>query len=274
MTPIEIRPNRFLYLIPIVIALGLMFLFVYFTFVNPEGNEMPTMMYVMSGFMVLVGSFLSVKLFQRFLRNEFVFRMDDEGIESNEGGITTGLIRWSEIKEAREIKVPSSNRRSMATETVLALYLHHPEKQRARYNPALQALTNFAGELMGSSVLITPAVLGNQYNRALELIRARVPLSAGPAMPFEESESTSTPVPAQEQTDPVVRYFKYLYEYRMGRQKADARVYGFYALIIACVALGFLLPGLPVQPIFIFMGLFAVLFVYALVKMNRKAADH
>ncbi|RYY96299.1 MAG: hypothetical protein EOO11_13815 [Chitinophagaceae bacterium] len=265
MTPIEIRPNRYLYLIPIVLALGLIFLFVYFTLFNPEGDELPAMMYVMTGFMVLVGGFLCIKLAGRFLKNEALLRIDDEGIESNEGGITSGLIRWSEIREVREIEIPWNGRASR-TQTVLAVYLHDPEKQRSRYNPALRALTNFAGELMGASVLLTKSLLGNEYNRAVQAIRSKVPIEAAPLLPFEETRVEAAAAPVS--SDPVVRFFKYLYDYRMGRQKADIRVYSLYLLFAAGIALGIFFPDLPVHPAFALMILLVVLVVYAVFKMR------
>src|SRR5688500_6288110 len=102
LTPIEIRYNRYSYLIPIPFILLLMWLFYKFILTEPEEPIQDKMLiYVAIGIMV-VGSFLVLNFIWRFIKAPVVFRMTDEGILYNPAGVTTGLIRWDEIENVEE----------------------------------------------------------------------------------------------------------------------------------------------------------------------------
>jgi len=169
MLPIEIRHNRFLYLIPIPFCFFLMYVFYWVLFVNPEVESSIWPMYLISVFVFLVGAFMIVVSIKQFLKNPVVFRMDDEGIEVNEAGVSSGFIRWQEIREIKETMAPGRRRQS-----VLAVYLKDPSAHSKQYGKALQPIVNLSNAMNGTAIYISAGILGKEYSNIRMMIEKKI----------------------------------------------------------------------------------------------------
>jgi len=102
LAPVEIKFNRFSYLIPIPFVLLLMWLFYKFVLTEPQ-EPIKNKTFIFIAYAILaVGSFLVLNFAWRFITAPVVFRMDDNGIVYNPAGVATGLISWHEISDVNE----------------------------------------------------------------------------------------------------------------------------------------------------------------------------
>lgn len=172
MAPIEIKYNRYTYLIPIPFCLLLMWLFYQFVLNEPQEEiQDKNFIYVAIG-AIAVGAFLTLNFAWRFIKAPVVFRMDDEGILYNPAGVTTGLIRWDEIDNAEEVQITTYNN-GTAIVGVLAISLKDPEAYRRRYNILFQKALELGEKRYHASVLIEPAVLGKNYETVKTELKRR-----------------------------------------------------------------------------------------------------
>ncbi len=127
MKPIlEIRYNRFIYLLLAPIALALSGLFFYLIFLSDDMSEFQTETTpkIIFSFFILVGLFLAYQWFRAFLKNEPIFTVYEEGFDSKTHGIRTGLIRWRDIRKVEQQQIRDGRGYSAA----LAVYLKQPDK--------------------------------------------------------------------------------------------------------------------------------------------------
>jgi hypothetical protein len=164
--PYEIRYNRFYSLLPVPFIIGLISVFIYFLFIKQDDsyeNRVPVIMYFVFGFVTLVGMFLIFQFSKQFLKPRPLFKMDEEGMEYNEGGIGTGKLPWKEIREIKEIEIRSTKGRRPNTETVLGVFLKDPEKYRLDKNPLLGKLMKVSDNMYDTSIFISPGTFGKNY---------------------------------------------------------------------------------------------------------------
>jgi hypothetical protein len=178
--PYEIRYNRFYSLLPIPFIIGLITAFIYFVFIRQEdidGNRVPVIMYFISGFVTCVGLFLIYQFARQFLKPRPLFRMDEEGMEYNEGGIGTGKLPWKEIREIKEIEIRSTKGRRPNTETVLGVFLKDPEKYRSNKNAFVSKLMKMSDRMYDTSIFISPGTFGKNYQAVRNKMQEMVTLT-------------------------------------------------------------------------------------------------
>ena len=266
MTPIEIRPKRFTHLLVIPPILLLMGVAAYVLYDKGGAADTEAIIYIVCASMLLVGAFLIVKSIGAFRRNPLLLRISNEGIESAEGGMNTGLIRWEEIREARLLAIPDTwgNR----PRRVLGLYLRNPEQFRARRGAAVQAFLTLHKDLNGGddetpSVMLTPSTLGKRFPDVLRLIESRIQVAAG-ARP-----RSSSPIPSGDSSDDSL--LKDLYQVGAGRKKPGLRYFGFAAAGIACAVYDFNTTGPRVRMLPLFFIAFALYLAYEVYRRRPRS---
>lgn len=123
---LEIRPNRFIYLLlaPLALSFAVGFFFVVFLSDIVSEFKDPLMPKIIFSFFMLVGLFLAQHWFRAFLKNESTFTIYEEGFESNLYGVSAGLIRWQDIRKIEDQQV----RYGRGFSAALAVYLKEPDK--------------------------------------------------------------------------------------------------------------------------------------------------
>lgn len=185
MKPIlEIRHNRFIYLALSPFPLAFSGLFFWVLFLNDEplfGDDI--MGTVIFAFFIPVGIFLSYHWFSRFLKDTPIFSVFEEGFESNTNGVSSGLIRFEDIKKVEEQLVREGRGQSAA----LAIYFKNPEKYEQQ-QPAVVRMLRSAVKLTGAHhaqrlsstteddmpVLIPISTLGARYPQVKKIIEDKI----------------------------------------------------------------------------------------------------
>jgi hypothetical protein len=185
MKPIlEIRHNRFIYLVLSPIPLAFSGLFFWVLFLNDEplfGDDI--MGTVIFGFFIPVGIFLSYHWFSRFLKDTPIFSVFEEGFESNTNGVSSGLIKFGDIKKVEEQLVREGRGQSAA----LAIYFKNPEKYEQQ-QPAVVRMLRSAAKFTGAHhaqrlsstteedmpVLIPISTLGARYPQVKKIIEDKI----------------------------------------------------------------------------------------------------
>jgi len=132
MNLIEVKPNRFYYLIPLpfLLLLGLVFFRFGFisaepfhadTFAGPE--EISTGMVILSSLVLAVSLFLFLHWTYRFIFNPAVFTANEQGFTTNLAGIKTELIHWHDVAGIKEINNSGSDGQDQYS---LAVYFKSP----------------------------------------------------------------------------------------------------------------------------------------------------
>ncbi|RYY89852.1 MAG: hypothetical protein EOO15_04930 [Chitinophagaceae bacterium] len=275
MTPIQIKSNRLVYLIPIPICIGLMYAFYWALFESPDKAEGQGFLKVVAVFVFLAGTFLIYMSIRHLLKPPVLFEMNDDGILLNEGGVSSGLIKWEEIREVKETMVPTSRRGQLVP--VLAVFLNDGVVRKQRYNALLQSVANLAGAVSGTPFYITPSILGKQYEAVKLELQKRAAVypavvSSDPGAAFDASEMARTYDEVSEHW--AVRYLRGMYDVRTGKRKAGWALYSFFFLLIVAALHDFFL-GRPlgVQLLFVVMGGFVVLFFYAAWQSRPRPAE-
>lgn len=191
MKPIlEIRHNRFIYLglAPIPLMFSGLFFFILFLAEEPIPRESDTIGTLIFGFFIPVGIFLSVHWFLRFLKDTPVFSILEDGIISNTHGVSSGLIRWQDIRKIEEQEVRDGRGASYA----LAIYF----KQEGRYEqeqPLLVRMLRWAVKATGIHkiqrlsdsdetelpVLIPISSLGVRYEQVKKIMDEKIAAHSG-----------------------------------------------------------------------------------------------
>ena len=179
MQPIEIKFNRFSYLIPIPFILFLMWVFYWFTIAEPDENFTGSVkvFLVVTAFVEIIGLFLTIYFFKQFVKPPVIFRMDDQGIVYNPAGVSTGLIGWNEISDVNETNMKVVRNGAPVYQTVLAVKVKEPQEFRKKYNIGLRHLMKYGSAMYGGDVMIESKVLGKHYDTVKGEMRRRVPLS-------------------------------------------------------------------------------------------------
>ncbi len=173
---------RWVHLACLVPTIGLTATMFWLVFLQPPGDdaliraeEIDTTGRFIFGFFVLAGFFLTGVFAYRLLRNPPYFILYDTGFEYSPGGVSTGLIRWSEVAELRDETVlqgdsgPGSGRGA-----VTAVVLHSPEEYIARFPAALEPLFRARLAMNSSPILISKAEFGRDHDTLLGIMREQV----------------------------------------------------------------------------------------------------
>lgn len=177
LTPVEIKYNRFAYLIPIPFVLFLMWIFYKFVLTEPqEPIEDSILIYVAYAIMI-VGSFLVLHFAWRFIKAPVIFRMDNDGILYNPNGVSTGLINWTEISDVNEKNLKVVRGDAPVYQTVLAIKLKDPDAFRKKHNILLEKILQLGNKMYDADVIIESAVLKKNYDIVKAEMKKRIPLS-------------------------------------------------------------------------------------------------
>ena len=170
--PVEIKYNRFAYLITVPFILLLMGLFYWFV-LRPESVVEDRMFYYVAIGVQVVGAFLVFQCIRQFIKSPVIFRMDQEGFEYNPAGVSSGLVRWKEIDSVRETAITTMSGNAPGKTKVLAVKMKDPKAYRSRYNAVLRGALALSEEFNDATVLIEPAALGKQYDEIKEIMIRR-----------------------------------------------------------------------------------------------------
>gem|GEM_PF-4697967 len=268
MTPIVIRPNRFTHLILIPPALVLMGVAAYVLLVKAEEEFLETTWYVVCAGILLAGCFFMFMSLRSFFQNKFLFRVSEEGIESNDGGIGTGLIRWEEIRQVQELMMPNS---FGDPKPALGLYLYNPRNFQAAYNPLLASLMEAnrniqGGDKVAPTLVLSPGTLGKHYAAVRKAMEERLRHQIG-SLPDQEPVM---PRDAENNTRSTAGLLQHLLAVRSGRSKPDYRVYLFVALFALCAAVDLFANDTPVSATLVFFLGFLLLLILELFRIGKQ----
>ncbi|HLP24794.1 MAG TPA: STM3941 family protein [Acidobacteriota bacterium] len=126
------------------------------------------------GIGALVGLSLCVGFAYRLLRNPPTLRLYEEGFEYSPAGVSTGLIRWSDVVELRNESVLVSMVGTPARRPVTAVVLRNPEDYERRFPAALRPVFALNRRLNSSPILITPGEFGPDHDAILAVMRENV----------------------------------------------------------------------------------------------------
>lgn len=164
MESIEIKPNRFSFLIPLPLIALLMYVFIRIIFQhNNHEPKLPTMMYVVGGFVCAAGTFLFIYFFKSFCKPHVIIRLDNNGFEYKPAGASFGFIQWTEVEDIRDVQVLSNNGRQARTVICLGVALKNPKEFRKKFSWFKRNTLGANESMYGVSVLIQPSTLGKRF---------------------------------------------------------------------------------------------------------------
>jgi hypothetical protein len=99
MTLLEIRTNRFYYLIPLPFILLLMILFYKHGIKGEHADQVFT---VLGFFVLLAGGFLLVYFLKQFITNPYLFKATDKGFEYIPTGVSYGFYNWKDVVSVQD----------------------------------------------------------------------------------------------------------------------------------------------------------------------------
>ncbi len=127
----------------------------------------------------VVGAALTLGFFYRLIKNPPTIVVYEEGFEYVPAGVSTGLIKFSDVIEFRdEIVVRSITNRNNGT-LVTAVVLRNPDEYVRRFPSGLRHLMQARLQTNSSPILITPGEFGPDHDRIMAMIRERVAKAAG-----------------------------------------------------------------------------------------------
>ncbi len=125
---------------------------------------------IVAGLVITVGTFLILYFLKQFFTNPVIIHLTDEGLEYIPAGVSTKFIKWSEIREIKEVNVRVVRGNVPALETALGLTLKDPEGYRQQFNAALAGLMKLNEKMYGATVLIQPSSFGKKYPEVKKII--------------------------------------------------------------------------------------------------------
>jgi hypothetical protein len=179
MRRLEIRPSRWPHLLLAAAALGMAALFTASLFVwEYPADEAPGVVpTVVFSLLTLVSAFLAVHWLRNVVRNAPVFTLDDEGFTYCPGGVSTGLIRWRDVVEIRDITVTvGGSGYGPEPQAAVGIVLRDPGAYLARFPAALQPLLQLRAGLSGTPLVLETASFGKrlpEVRRAMDEQLAR-----------------------------------------------------------------------------------------------------
>jgi hypothetical protein len=133
------------------------------------------------GLGALVSLLLSVGFAYRALRNPPTLRFYEDGFEYSPAGVSTGLIRWSDVVELRDETVLVSLVGTPARRPVTAVVLRNPDDYVRRFPAALRPLFAANRKLNSSPILIADGEFGPDHGAIMAIMRENVAKAAQPS---------------------------------------------------------------------------------------------
>jgi hypothetical protein len=138
--------------------------------INPFAG-MPFHELALFGLFGAIGAFLAIAFAVRTLVNPPWFLLTREGFFYAPGGVSAGLVRWSDVKDIRESQVLSSGRagrRGPTMQPTLVVTLKSPDRYVARYTPMLRLLVRattavLRAQTRGGDIYLDPSHFGDRY---------------------------------------------------------------------------------------------------------------
>lgn len=127
----------------------------------------------------LVGAGLTLGFLYRLLKNPPCFLLYEDGFEYIPAGVSTGLIKFSDVVELRDETVLVNQVSTTGRNGVTAVVLRNPEEYVRRFPAAMQPLLRARGKMNSSAILITHGEFGSEHDRILAMVRERVAKAAG-----------------------------------------------------------------------------------------------
>lgn len=162
-----------MHFIALVASAGLVCVLVWFLFLNEEA-EHPLEWKLGGGAAVAIGTFMAAMSAYRLVRNPAYFVIREDGFEYSPGGVSTGLIRWSDIEELREEEVLDGNRGVMSRSRVTAVVLRDADSYMKRFPAALRPLLVSRTQQNGSAILIPHAEFGGKQRAVIALLQEQI----------------------------------------------------------------------------------------------------
>lgn len=134
---------------------------------------------IVFGFLTLAGIFLSGVFGYRLIKNPVTFRMTEEGFEYNPSGVSTGLIRWTDIEEIKYVPV-LTNRSGIGGPARLfpvGIILKDPQSYIARHPAAMGVLFEYRKFESGTPLVFTFGEFGRNHERVVAMMQEQVRLA-------------------------------------------------------------------------------------------------
>lgn len=131
---------------------------------------------------IMGGVFMTFVFAYRLAKNPVVLTVYEDGFEYIPAGISTGLIKFSDVLELRDEGVVTSIvDRSGGVRGVTAVVLRDPAEYTRRFPAGLRHLMEARGKMNSSPILIVRGEFGAEHDRILAMLRERVAKAGGGA---------------------------------------------------------------------------------------------
>jgi hypothetical protein len=186
MTPIlEIKPNRFTHLIVFSFALGLSGLFFWLLYIKDPGVfEDDWTGKLIITLLIPVGIFICFKSISLFIRHKPTFGVYEDGFINNTHGISSELMKWTDIKRVEEKML---NKEDGSSDRALLVYFNNPDHYTNSQTGGSKVLLKLASappisrQLDGSftdrdglPMMIMIGALGKHYNQIKFLMEEKI----------------------------------------------------------------------------------------------------
>ena len=170
-------------LIPTIALTGFMTWFVFLQEHQPDAfgrtEEIDLTGKFMFGFFVLIGVFLTGVFTYRLFANPPYFILYSDGFEYSPGGVSTGIIKWTDVEELRDETVLTSHGSGTARVAATAVVLRNPGEYMARFPAVLEPLFRIRMKMNSSPILITKGEFGREHEALLAIMREQVAKAKG-----------------------------------------------------------------------------------------------
>ena len=170
---IEIKNNRYGYLIPIAFIAVLMAVF-YWAWITPTIDLQHSVNIIWKvipiGIWVIGGAF-SLYLLKCFVNPPVIFTANSEGFKANYNGNKTGLIYWKDIKETREMRILTSKTvRYDNYFIVMGVLLKDPEGYTAGKNLLMRTAIESMVNNYGTAIFIYKVSMSNSHYEKVKML--------------------------------------------------------------------------------------------------------
>ncbi len=147
--------------------------FAYFLFVRERTNDDAG--WRIGAGIALAGSvFMFVVSAVRLIRHRPYFILYEHGFEYSPGGVSTGIIRWTDVLELREETLMHGDGGFPARRGVTAVVLRNPEEYLARFPAVLRPLLQMRQAMNSSAILIPRGEFGGNDVALVKIMREQV----------------------------------------------------------------------------------------------------
>ena len=122
----------------------------------------------------LVCVFLSGVFAYRLVRNPPTLVLFEDGFEYTPAGVSTGLIKWSDVLELRDETLVVNVTNARNNRRVTAVVLRDPEEYMSRFPAALRPVFAANLNLNSSPILITPGEFGDDHDAIIAIMRENI----------------------------------------------------------------------------------------------------